>query len=99
MSKKNQPVWKMLNQPEPPIVNGYWTYGQVYSAVQGPQRESLRATWDVVTWSWMHWGKKVRQDIEAARAEGVRMPLTTRIMDVVALTMFGTLSKLHRPKG
>lgn len=61
---KNAPVWKMLDQPEPPIVNGYWDYGQVWSDADhcplgrwACLREDLAMGW----LSYKMWGRKIRQ--------------------------------------
>lgn len=89
MGKKNTPVWQMLGQPEPEIVNGYWSYGRVYDpTVHG--RPSLRANlandlrWSL--WSWHYWGKKVRAGIQAAREDGDRHPLHGLVLALVWLT-------------
>lgn len=97
---KKQPAWQIMGlDGPPPVVNGYHHYGTVYSADQGPQRESLRHLWDTATWSWMYWGRKVRRDIEAVRAEGGRGTLAGRALDLVALALVGLANWLHRPKG
>jgi len=97
---KKQPAWQIRGMDgPPPIVNGYHDYGTVYTADQGPQRESWRHSWDTATWSWMYWGKKVRRDIEAARAEGVSRSLTTCVLEALVLALVRLAHWAHRPKG
>ena len=99
-SKNAVPVWKLhgLDGP-PPVVMGYHDYGVVYTADQGPQRESLRHAWDTATWSWMYWGKKVRRAILAVRAEGGRDTLRARALDSLVLGLVQLAEWAHRPKG
>lgn len=62
---KNDPSWKLNGTPEPPIVNGYYTYGTVWSVyMHRPRfhywRELGRQTYWAL-WSYYYWGKKVRK--------------------------------------
>jgi hypothetical protein len=91
---KNDPLWKILGIPAPPVTKGYHDYGCVYRVTDGPQRESLRHAWQTATWSWNHWGKKVRKDIESAHAAGHWVPL-----DRLALALCSLAAWLDRPKG
>jgi hypothetical protein len=62
MSKKNQPVWKMLDQPEPPIVNGYWSYGVVYDPARDGRPSWARNAWSDfrwAMWSYRYWNRKI----------------------------------------
>lgn len=63
MSKKNQPLWQMLEIPEPPIVRGMWEYGVVFDpALPQPRffwiKEASRAVYWCL-WSYRHWSKKL----------------------------------------
>lgn len=99
-SKNAVPVWKQMGMDgPPPIVNGYHDYGVVWTAEDGCQRESLRHAWDTATWSWMYWGKKVRRDILAVRAEGGRSTLRAMALDALALSLVRLAEAVHRPKG
>jgi hypothetical protein len=72
-SKKNQPMWVMNDLPEPPIVNGYWDYGTVWSIyMHRPRfhywRELGRSTYWAL-WSYYYWGKKVRKALRYTAAD------------------------------
>ena len=97
---KKIPAWQIqgLDGP-PPVVNGYHHYGQVYSAEDGPQRESLRHLWDTATWSWSYWGKKVIRDIDFVRAQGGQRTLADRAVDRLAVVLVRMTAALYRPKG
>lgn len=97
---KKLPAWQIMGLSEaPPEINGYHHYGQVYSADQGSQRESLRHAWGVATWSWMYWGKKVIRDIDFVRAQGGRRTLAERMVDRLAIVLVRMTAALYRPKG
>lgn len=97
---KKLPAWQIMGlDGPPPVVNDYHDYGQVYSADQGPQRESLRYAWDTATWSWDYWGKKVIRDIAFEHAAGRRGTLAQRLGDRVAIVLVRFTAWLYRPKG
>lgn len=61
---KNEPVWKMLGEAEPEIVNGYWSYGPVWSVdthVPLTRRARLREDLAMGWLSYRMWGRKIRQ--------------------------------------
>jgi hypothetical protein len=63
---KNTPVWQMLNQPEPPIVNGYWSYGTVWTPdmrqrLHGPRELARAVYW--YCWSHYYWHRKIVREI------------------------------------
>lgn len=70
MAKKNTPVWQMLGQPEPEIVNGYWSYGTVFTPGMEPgRREVWRDEIRWALWSYRHWFQKIRKDVRLALRE------------------------------
>jgi len=76
MAKKNLPLWQMENLPEPPIVNGYWDYGTVFSIyAHRPRfhywRELGRQTYWAL-WSYYYWGRKVRKGFRELIGELLR---------------------------
>jgi hypothetical protein len=81
MAKKNAPVWQMLGQPEPPIVNGFWEYGRVFTVGVDPvptrwqnYRSDLRWGWH----SYKMWGRKIRKQIAWQLA-----PTLTRMSEIL----------------
>jgi hypothetical protein len=97
---KKLPAWQIMGlDGPPPVVNGYHDYGCVYRADQGSQRESLRHAWNIATWSWSYWGKKVVRDIAAERSAGRRGTLGQRAIDRLAIVLVRLTAALYRPKG
>lgn len=73
MAKKNQPSWQMNGTPEPPVVDGYWSYGTVFH-VDWPRRrfhglrELTRQTYWAL-WSYQYWGRKVKRSLRYTVAD------------------------------
>jgi hypothetical protein len=99
MAKPKPPVWKMLNQPEPPVVLGMWEYGTVWTP-ETHQRPTWRqnARNDVLLgiWSLDYWGRKVTRDITAGRESDPRTTLALRAADRLALALAAGCSRLYR---
>lgn len=92
---KNIPVHVMRGTEAPPVVNGYWDHGTVWSPDMPSRREPMSHVLRVALWSLAYWGRKVRRGIQ-------EVPSTTRAMraaDRVMLALVATVTWAHERAG